>query len=302
MKFLDFIFAARPLLHLPVWSVYLITLYHHRPIPDSFRIVDFVLLAGLSLLFAGAFFLNQIYDYDSDLKNNKLGFLQQNLISISQMRLAFWAVSGVGLLGGLFVSLEVLGFLALLFVLSYMYSAPPARLKDRPLWGFYANAVAIGFLVSVAAVPEALMSLKIVTSWYLPVYFTLTVGAIYIVTTIPDMEGDAAISKNTIAVKIGPKASLLIASVLLALAIPTGYIAGETLLAGLAAMATLLSLMAMASGAEKVILAAAKVPLLLLTILAGFHYPFYFVFVVALILVTRIYYKLRFGKIYPRLT
>jgi hypothetical protein len=46
--------------------------------------------------------------------------------------------------------------------------------------------------------------------------------------------------------------------------------------------------------------AAAKLPLLLLTLLAGFFYPGYFLFVVALLFGTRIYYRRRFHIAYPR--
>jgi 4-hydroxybenzoate polyprenyltransferase len=82
MKVLDFIFAARPLLHIPVWTVYLITLHHHRQADNGlFSIEDLVMLGCLSLLFAGAFYLNQVYDYDSDLRNKKLGFLLLTILA-----------------------------------------------------------------------------------------------------------------------------------------------------------------------------------------------------------------------------
>jgi len=51
----------------------------------------------------------------------------------------------------------------------------------------------------------------------------------------------------------------------------------------------------------RVDLLAAKFPLLVLTLLAGYYYPYYLLFVVALILATRIYYRRRFGISYPRL-
>ena len=46
---------------------------------------------------------------------------------------------------------------------------------------------------------------------------------------------------------------------------------------------------------------AAKMPLLALTLLAGYYYPVYLGFVVALLVGTRTYYHRRFGVIYPEL-
>ena len=52
---------------------------------------------------------------------------------------------------------------------------------------------------------------------------------------------------------------------------------------------------------QQAVLFAAKRPILLLTLLAGYHYPVYLAFVVALLILTRTYYARRFGMVYPRL-
>ena len=48
-------------------------------------------------------------------------------------------------------------------------------------------------------------------------------------------------------------------------------------------------------------LLSAKLPLALLTLLAGFYYPAYLLFVVALVIACRIYFQKMFGIIYPKL-
>ena len=66
MKLIDFIFAARPMLLLPVWSLYLISFAFYKT-NQQFDVADYIIMAGLTLLFAGAYYINQIYDYQSDL-------------------------------------------------------------------------------------------------------------------------------------------------------------------------------------------------------------------------------------------
>ena len=74
----DFFFAARPMLHLPIWSVYLVSLHYHNQLSGSkFDLSDLAMLCLLSLMAAAAYYLNQIHDYDSDKINRKLGCMQR---------------------------------------------------------------------------------------------------------------------------------------------------------------------------------------------------------------------------------
>ena len=80
MRLADFIFAARPMLLLPVWSIYLIASkfsYQHAPFDWKASLS----IIAVSLAAVGAYFVNQIYDYHTDLINKKLGFLQRGLLA-----------------------------------------------------------------------------------------------------------------------------------------------------------------------------------------------------------------------------
>ena len=78
MKTLDLLFAARPMLHIPVWTVFLITLhYHHELTGDSFDWRDLLMIVSLNLVFAGAYYINQVFDVRSDAINKKLGFFKR---------------------------------------------------------------------------------------------------------------------------------------------------------------------------------------------------------------------------------
>jgi hypothetical protein len=59
LKIIDFFFAARPICLLPVWSVFLIV-QKYVDGGKSSGLDAFLILAGLSLITAGAYFINQI--------------------------------------------------------------------------------------------------------------------------------------------------------------------------------------------------------------------------------------------------
>jgi 4-hydroxybenzoate polyprenyltransferase len=303
MKALDFIFAARPLLHLPIWSVYLVSLhYHNRLSGASFSRFDLLILACLSLLFAGAAYLNQLYDQESDRINDKIGFLQRGFVTPSQLWKAFMIVSILPLAIAPFLSPVTLTVFAQLFILAWIYSAPPLRLKDRPIGGLLANAWSIGFLVSIAAAPVLTLTNAGYAQWYNPLYFFFCVGGTYVLTTIADRVGDAAAQKLTLAVRLGRGGSLAVAALLFVGATLVAYKADNLVLAYLGMVALALTIAAVSHRSERSVLLAAKLPILLLTLLAGCYFPGYAVFVVALLVGTRVYYRRRFGVTYPKLS
>ena len=138
--------------------------------------------------------------------------------------------------------------------------------------------------------------------WDNPFYFFLSVMGVHILTTIPDIKGDKASGKKTIGVMFPLKASLFTALISFAGAAFVAHYSNFLPLMIIAIISATLALVALLTTNIRIILAAAKIPILLLTLLAGFFYPIYFLFVVALLFLTRAYYKKRFNVIYPGLT
>jgi 4-hydroxybenzoate polyprenyltransferase len=302
VKVVDFFFAARPMLLLPVWSVYFVSLkYHHALAGDFFGGTDALVLGCLSLLFAGAYLINQVFDYESDRMNRKVGFLQSGLISERGMMLAFLICSVIPLVVAPFVSLVTLFNFATLVVLSYVYSAPPLRLKDRPIGGLLANVIAYGWIVPLTVMPELSDNTAGLLGWDNPFYFLFAIGGVYLLTTVPDVEGDRKVDKKTLAVWLGRVPTVLLAVVFFCIAGWFAYESGFALLFYLAISAAVVTLAALFLRAVNAVLLAAKFPLLLLTLLAGYWYPAYLMFIVALLLLTRLYYFKRFGIVYPKL-
>jgi len=301
-KLLDYFFAARPLLQLPIWTVYLISLhYHHEMSGESFGWTDLLVMASISLLFTGAAYLNQVFDLESDSINRKVGFLQKGFLNQRQMLAGFVIVSIIPMAVAPFISPFIIFIFAQFLLLSYIYSAPPLRFKDRPVGGVLANAYGHGLLVAVAVMPDFNLHNAGLLGWHIPLYFFLTVGAISVLTTIPDCIGDAATGKRTLAVVLGKTGALLVALVFLLLSYLAAYVSGYALLVYLSMAALFLVLAVLFLRTEASVRFASKMPLLALTLAAGYFYPGYFLFVVALLIGTRAYYYRRFGVVYPEL-
>jgi len=302
MKFLDFVFAARPMLQLPIWTVYLVALHYHLQLSgESFDIYDLALMACISLMATGASYLNQVFDYESDRINRKVGFLQKALVTERQLQAGFVIACIIPLAVAPFFSRFTFFLFAQFVFLAFAYSAPPLRLKDRAFWGLLANAWAYGFLVSLSVMPEITAHNNGLLGWDNPFYFLFAVAATHILTTIPDRKGDAATGKRTIAVVLNRRIALLSAMVLLLFAAWMAHRSGFVELTVLALVAALFTLIAIFLKSDRPVLFAAKTPLLLLTLLAAYFFPIYLLFVVALLISTRIYYSRRFGTVYPRL-
>lgn len=290
------------MLQIPVWTVYLVSLHYHHELSGAvFSLTDMLILLGLSLLASGAFYVNQVYDYESDLMNKKVMFLQENLLTKSALLWVFGLTAIVALVIGVFVSLLTASIFLSLLALAHLYSAPPARFKDRPVAALLANGIGHGLLISVAVMPGMTVHNMGLLGWDNPLYFALTVGGVYLVTTIPDVHGDRFMGKNTMAVWIGRRGTLALATVFQGSAALLAYSSGFLLLSILAVIASVLSMAAFTISGERIVLLSAKLPLLLLTLAACWFYPGYLIFLVVLVVSTRAYYRQRFGLTYPRL-
>lgn len=298
MKVIDFIFAARPLSLLPVWSFYLIArdFYFENSNLDRY---DYIILVCLTFLVSGAYYINQIYDYQSDLINKKLGFLQSGKISKSEMVIVYIIISVFAIITGFKMSLFLGGIFCLVFIMGYVYSAPPLRLKDRPISGPLSNGVAYGILVplSIPGFAEKTDYLIMI----MPTYFFIIVTANYLLTIIPDRDGDAKTGKKTLAVILSDRIILILGIFLLLLSLLLVWQMNHLFLIIISSVSILLYINALFFLKINLILLACKFPILLISLLAGYYYPGYLVFLLALIFLTRLYYTKRFGLDYPRI-
>lgn len=296
VKIVDFIFAARPMLLFPVWSIYLISYKLLSPDP----VLDYAGLlppAGLTLVFCGTYYINQIYDYESDRINRKLGFLQKNMITRSEMTAAYISTSVLAVLLAFYSGLAVGILICLIFLLGFIYSAPPARLKDRPLAGLLSNICAYGVLIPAVAAPGVYSRMMI----HVILYFALLVGAGYLLTIMPDREGDRKTGKKTLAAYFSDRVIIFMALLLLIAGFYFALRIDNLFLIGICAVSAGLFTAALVWPKGSLVLFSCKFPIFLVSLLAGYYFPVYLVFILVLLILTRLYYKKRFGMIYPRI-
>lgn len=256
----------------------------------------------LSLVASGSYYINQIYDFDSDLKNNKLGFLQKNMISKKEMMILFLITSFCSIAGGFYIS-NILGLIiSTLVVLGYFYSAPPFRFKDRPILGLLSNSIGYGLVVPSAVLPEMNLHNVGLIAWDSPFYFICTVGAVYILTTIPDKQGDSETSKKTLAVIFPEEILKILAFILLSLSAYIAFYSNHFILTAVSMISILPLLISLFKNDTRILFFAIKFPILLLTMVSAYFFWQYGLFIVVLITATRIYYKKRFNMDYPKLT
>ncbi len=298
MKFLDFLFAARPMLLLPVWSILIIS---HYLTDHELLAIDFLILFfAHTFIFAGAYYINQIFDYETDKINNKLGFLQKGIISIREMTIVFILVSIIAVLLGFFYSVQAGIIILTIFVLGLLYSVPPFKLKDNPVGGLLINSLSYGFLIPLSTC--SISGLKAFDlELILIIYFICTVSAVYLLTIIPDKEGDIASGKKTLAAYMSNNVLIIIGIAFLLISCLAAFLGDKTIFLSISVISIIILITTLSMKNDKSILFACKLPILLLNILAGYYFWPYFIFLFSILIITRVYYKKRFDLSYPRI-
>ncbi|MCL2182755.1 MAG: UbiA family prenyltransferase [Chitinispirillia bacterium] len=308
-KFADMIFLLRLPLLAPVWTVLILGWIVGNPnvkIGEFEYGVLFINLLGFSFLVASIYVVNQIQDIESDRINKKLFLLPQGIISIP----AAWTLAIICAAAGLAIAwtqgVWMFTLFALGLIIGILYNLPPASLKNHAVGGMTANSLghgAITFLVGWLSakngqavdidllIPGLLSSLA-------PAFAN---GAVFLATTIPDAAGDKLTGKKTFCVAYGEKATAVAAAVMCAFAMGTSFLLEHHY--WVMAVPAVLSLGIFINFAVTAKRDSAfysfKWPVFLLSAVVTLFVPVYGVLIFVTFAAGRIYYKLRFGIIYP---
>ena len=187
-----------------------------------------------------------------------------------------------------------------LIILGLLYSMSPARLKDRPVLGLLANSIGFGILIPLVAA-FATRTITESTLW-LCLFFLLTVGAAHLMTIIPDRVGDIAAGKKTLAFYLSDKKIIYLSSIFMLLALLPSILMANIFFIIICVSTFILLMAAISVDQSRVLLFACKFPILLLSLLAGYYYPIYFIFLVVILVSTRLYYIRRHKIVYPKIS
>lgn len=292
---LDYFFFLRPVLLPPVWTIALLGTLRFgltMQMPLEMWIAFFL---HLTALFGGVYTLNQICDVESDRLNRKLHFLPDGIISISAAWRFTIALDAIALTISAFFGWRYILLTAFIVVLGILYSVGNTPWKNRPWLGLCANAIGHGFAVYLFGFLLTFCPLS--EGWLVGIAYTLAVGAVYLVTTVPDAQGDLPTGKRTAAVAWGIKTTTIVALGLVTVAIALAAWSGDHYLAfsGIVAWPFFLRTIIRPSVATS----AAKAAVGCLSLAAAIAYPMYIALLVAGFVITRLFFRWRFGMTYP---
>jgi 4-hydroxybenzoate polyprenyltransferase len=307
--FVDMLFLLRFPLLAPVWTILILGWIAGTPGAGVWKSAYgtlFINTLGFSLLVASIYVVNQIQDIESDRINRKLFLLPHGIISVP----AAWTLAAVCAAAGLAISLTqgvwMFALFAAGFVMGILYNLPPAQLKNRAVGGVAANALghgAITFLVGwlsakngqEIATPELIEGLL---SSLAPGFAN---GAVFLATTIPDAVGDARTGKRTFCVAYGTRAAAAAAAVMCALALAASFLMESHVwvMAIPAAISLFVFVYSAISAKTESAFYSFKWPVFLLSAFVTLFVPVYGALILFTFFASRLYYKYRFGIVYP---
>lgn len=317
-KIFDYIFVLRPTLFFPVWAVFLSGFFAQQQFgvaaPEAAQANhafiqnghNFIWVGGfLTLLMGAVFILNQIMDRHSDNQNKKLFLISHGHLTPKAAFIEATILIVIAILFSFVFSLKMgLIFVLILLITGYLYSFSPFSWKDKPIWGLVGNILG-AFLIFLAG--WSIQGNILFKSFYYAIPYICAVASVYLLTTLPDVEGDKDSNKRTFGVRFGASSTVYTSLTLLIIALGVSFITKDELIFYPALFSLPFFLWASVKLQMSDIVRAIKYPILLLTFTVCIKWmvvysEYYFVLVVAgIYYLSKIYYKLRFGIHYPNL-
>jgi len=308
LRLLDFLFFMRPIILIPIWSFILIGHYHSGHtihVHNFFRFgfsTQLIIKSILSTLVVGAVYIvNQIYDRETDALNKKLFFIPKSIITLKQAKIQSYVLVITFVAGSILFQLDwrYILFNLLLLILGICYSIPPFQFKSRPGLDLLLNMLGYGGLsFFIGWTINGIISRSMFIA-ALP-YF-IFMAAMYINTTLIDYEGDKESGLLTTGVFFGKNLASLISLIIVFFTLTIGYLQQNWIIFSIVAVSSPIFLMAWIKKDRKSFLLSVQAPGWLFVIFLGIIFPYYFLFIVCLYLLTKFYYKKRFNMDYPRI-
>ena len=300
----DYLFILRPLILIPAWNFLLIGSFLARR-QGNFTMDQVWGLVIYTCVLGGVYILNQIMDIETDRLNKKLFILSGGYVTIKAAYIemaVLWILAVVLSIrfGAVFIVLIIISIL-----MGIAYSLPPVKLKGKPIMDTLSNGVGYG-MINFAVGWLLLREFELPMFGQFVPYF-LSICAVFINTTIVDIEGDKKANEKTTGVFLGASLAHVVSMLVMCGAIVSAYLQRDYICLIPAAVSLPLFIYAALyclknnRVSRKATIASFRLPGLLFTIITCILYPIYFLIVLAVLVAMRIYYKLRFNMTYPTL-
>lgn len=304
LKPLDYLFILRPTLFFPVWIITLAGYSTHFTAGETIiwwnTAINWRLFFNfciLTLVAGATFIFNQLQDIESDRDNQKLFLISEEHIHPRTARIIGITLAAIGLIIFLVQSFQLFIVLGLfILVWGYLYNYPPFAWKDRALPGIIANLLGGMLLFLIGWMMAGDFSVEVFL-WMIP--YTLAWGAVALLTTVPDQEGDAKHDKKTFAVKYGEKLTIWLATGWVFLAFVLGMIINDPIITHPTLLALPLFIITCFNLKKEWVLRTIRFPLLFIGLILCVQFPYFFIVILINYYLAKVYYINRFELDYP---
>ncbi len=303
VKLFDYFFVLRPTLFFPVWTVYLANyqrnLIFDEATPQAAETFNPVIIGALlTMLMGSAFIINQIKDIVSDQKNNKLFIIADGYIKKWKAIIEAIVLLSVSLIAAFFLDYRIgIIFCCVFFVTGILYNVKPFEWKDKPFLGIVANFLGGITVACVGCISSGLTDWEFLLK---TIPYGLGLLAVFFLTTLADIEGDAEAGKITIGVKYGFAISIFLALIFEILTVAMSFYLKEFILFFPALLSLPLFVTTAITQKLDDALRTVKFSVLFTSIAVCIKFPYYFVLIVAIFYLSKWYYKKRFNIDYPK--
>ena len=305
LKYLDYIFVLRPSLFFAVWIITLAgyhTSQHYYNGEATWLNLNFSLeilfyFTLITMASGAVFIFNQLQDVESDKQNDKCFLLSEKYIDPKFALKYALILSLLPLLIFLLIDLQIFILLLILELLwGYFYNYPPFAWKDKPLMGVLTNLLA-GFILFLIGWKMKSRVHTIAFYRFLPYMFAW--GAVSILTTIPDMQGDQKQTKVTIALLLGRPTTIWVTLVMVIIGLILGIHANDPIIYIAISLSLPFYIITAFKPVKAWVLRTIRFSVFFLAILLVAAYPYFLIALIANFYLSRIYYKSRFDLVYP---
>ena len=300
----DYIFLLRPSIMIALWTFYFAGVFiAYRVNGDAImfnmsnipRILSLLLL--YSFLMGAVYVINQIVDVDTDRINNKLHILPHGIISLANAKIyaaALTLISLIGIWAAAEFSITVKILFMMSFVLGYMYSVPPFKLKRRPFADLFDNVIGYGLIAVIIGFESTGNSFQLhYLKFTLPYLFSM--GAVFINTTLMDYEGDKAVNALTTGVFLGFRNAAILSLILMMMSLASAVIIKDIPIIIAAGISLPLYLFALIKNNIKAVKISVQLSAPILSLILSIIFPYFLLMNILTLTAMRVYYKQRFN-------
>ena len=297
VRLFDSLFVLRPTLIFPYWTMILAgsTLAVDRSSAGLFRWL--LIVIGCSSIFGLVYLLNQIRDKTTDRINRKLFLVFDGIISRRHQFVEIFVLMAIAIVSmawlaewrpGLWIGIGTL------LLIGFFYSYTRFAFKQHPWGGLLAHVVSGWILVRMGVI----IYNGEVSIWQ-EVPYVIAYSASFLLTNLPDIEGDRQADKRTFSVVYGELATLVVSILMIATSLTLGLIFRDPVITIASGLSLPVLIVALVRKNMQQTVSANKIAIFSLSMAVGFYFPVYILTMILYYPLARWYYKQRFGISYP---